>query len=146
MTAAFARPNGPILHLVAAAEWAARDPAADFAPRDFAREGFVHCTAGDAALLGVANRFYRGIAGEFLALTIDPAALGPALRWEGPVHPRREGETCENRPDSGPDSMESADLWPHVYSPLPLRAIRGIRPLLRGPDGVFAGFGRFSPF
>jgi uncharacterized protein (DUF952 family) len=47
-------------------------------------------------------------------IAVDAAALGSALRYE----PSRGGA-----------------LFPHLYGPLPLSAVRWVRPLRLGPQG-----------
>ena len=59
-------------------------------------------------------RHFSGEAG-LLLVTVDAAALGPALRFE----PSRGG-----------------DLFPHLYAPLPLSAVRKVEDLPLGPDGL----------
>ena len=53
----------------------------------------------------------------------DAAALGPALRWEPAAGGKRPG------------------LFPHLYGPLPLSAVRSVVALPLGADGAH----RFPP-
>ena len=71
-----------IYHMVPTAVWQtlARDEA--YAADTLQHEGFIHCTREPERLLWVANHFYRHIAGDYLILVIDPAALHAELRWE----------------------------------------------------------------
>lgn len=81
------------------------------APVD-ATDGFIHfSTAGQVR--ETAARHFAGQDG-LLLVGVDPDALGPALRWE----PSRDGA-----------------LFPHLYGPLPLGAVRSVTPLRLGPDG-----------
>ena len=66
-----------------------------------------------------ANRLYRGRA-DLLLLHIDQQQLDAEVRWEPGV-------------DTDPGSM----LFPHLYGPLPLRAVTGVTAYLPGPDGIF---------
>jgi uncharacterized protein (DUF952 family) len=50
-----------------------------------------------------------------LLVAVDAMALGDALKWE----PSRGGA-----------------LFPHLYGPLPLSAVRSVSPLLLGTDGA----------
>jgi uncharacterized protein (DUF952 family) len=110
------------LHLLPAARWEAwladPDPAARYAPDGFEAEGFVHCTDGDDEMLAVANRFYAGEPGPFVALDLDLALVGAPWRHDDPGSP-----------------------YPHVYGPLRRDAIRGVRPVLRDAGGRFVGYG-----
>lgn len=75
------------------------------APVDLA-DGFIHfSTAGQVA--ETARRHFAGAEGLML-LAVEPAALAGALRWE----PSRGGA-----------------LFPHLYAPLPMAAVRWAKPL-----------------
>ncbi|MGS2618185.1 DUF952 domain-containing protein [Micromonospora sp. LZ34] len=64
------------------------------------QDGFVHLSAADQ-VVETARRHFAGATGLTL-LTVDPARLGDALRWE----PSRGGQ-----------------LFPHLYGPLPVAAV-----------------------
>lgn len=75
-------------------------------------DGFIHfSTAGQAA--ETAARHFAGKA-DLLLVAVEAEALGDDLRYE----PSRGGA-----------------LFPHLYAPLPLSAVRWVRPLPLGPDG-----------
>jgi len=114
-----------ILHLISEADWERFRAQRRWAPLSLRTEGFVHCTAGDALLLQVANTFYRHEPGQFMVLTIDTTRLDAPVRWEHP-------------PDDDP---LTATAFPHVYGPLPLAAVVAVRPALRDDDGTFTGYG-----
>jgi uncharacterized protein (DUF952 family) len=116
---------GLIHHLVPAAEFAAAPPEQPFVPSAYAADGFIHCTRQPAVLLEVANRFYRGVAGEFLVLDIDPRRLAAELHDEAPV------------PPAPPGSLLEGVLFPHIYGPLNRDAIVAVRPVRRAADGRF---------
>jgi uncharacterized protein (DUF952 family) len=81
------------------------------APIDQA-DGYIHfSTAAQAP--ETAARHFAGQGGLVL-VAVDAEALGDALRYE----PSRGG-----------------DLFPHLYAPLRLDAVRWVRPLPLGPDG-----------
>ncbi len=80
-------------------------------PVDLA-DGFIHfSTAAQAP--ETARRHFAG-QGDLLLVAVDAAGLGSALRYE----PSRGG-----------------DLFPHLYGPLTMDAVRWVRPLPLGPDG-----------
>lgn len=81
------------------------------APIDHA-DGFIHFSTADQAR-ETAARHFAG-ATDLVLVTVDAASLGPALRWE----PSRGGA-----------------LFPHLYRPLPLDAVRSVDDLPIGPDG-----------
>jgi uncharacterized protein (DUF952 family) len=104
-------------HLVARERWDARDPTAPYASPSLASEGFIHCTDGHAAMVATANKFYREDRAEFLVLTVDLERCGSPWRIDEPGKP-----------------------YPHVYGPIALEAVVGVRPFRRAPDGTFIGF------
>ena len=93
--------------------WATAETAGSFrgSPVDI-EDGFIHfSTAAQAA--ETAARHFSGQAGLVL-VAVEAEALGDALRYE----PSRGGA-----------------LFPHLYGPLPLSAVRWVKPLGIGPDG-----------
>ncbi len=81
------------------------------APVDL-RDGYIHFSTA-AQARETAARHFAG-QGSLLLVAVDTGALGGALRYE----PSRGG-----------------DLFPHLYAPLDLGAVRWVRPLPLGPDG-----------
>ena len=108
----------PLIYtLVRAADW--RDAQAAGAYRgsaDDARDGYLHFSTA-AQLRATAARHRAGVADLWL-LEADAATLGAALRWEAASGSSRPG------------------LFPHLYGPLPLAAIRRALPVPLGTDGV----------
>ncbi|MBC8160520.1 MAG: DUF952 domain-containing protein [Roseiflexaceae bacterium] len=107
-----------IYHLVSQERWRSWPADADYLPAEYTQDGFVHCTAGDELMLQVANRFYRGVPGQFLLLVLDAEQLTSPLVWERPAD-------------------ELAPLFPHIYGPINRAAIIGERTLLRDASGDF---------
>jgi uncharacterized protein (DUF952 family) len=93
--------------------WRAAEAAGRFAgaPVDLA-DGYIHFSAADQ-LRETAARHFAGQNG-LLLVAVDADALGPHLRWE----PSRGGA-----------------LFPHLYGPLRLDAVRWQRPLRRDATG-----------
>jgi len=106
-----------VYHLVTPSVWRRAD-GRPYRAASLAAEGFIHCSHADQVARS-ANRFYAD-ADELLALCLDADRLGEALREE---------------PSSG------GELFPHVYGPIPPDAVAEVRPLRRGPDGLWT----FSP-
>ena len=75
-------------------------------------DGFIHFSTADQ-IVESARRHRAGQDGLVL-LAVDPAAVGPDLRWE----PSRDGQ-----------------LFPHLHGALPVSAIQWVRDLPLGPDG-----------
>ena len=76
------------------------------------RDGFIHLSTAAQVRETAAKHF--GGQRDLLLIAVDADALGPGLRYE-----RSRG----------------GDLFPHVYGPLPLSAVRWVKPLALGPDG-----------
>ena len=110
-----------IYHLAPAARWYTWPSDQPYLPAEYDADGFIHCTAGDALMIAVANRFYRTAAGDFVLLVIDPARLTAPLKWE-------------------PSSDDLAALFPHIYGPLDRAAVQEVRRVLRAADGEFTGW------
>ena len=93
--------------------WRAAERAGQFAGAavDLA-DGFIHFSTATQAR-ETAARHFAGQAG-LLLVTVEADALGPALRWE----PSRGGE-----------------LFPHLYAPLPMAAVREVSALPLDADG-----------
>jgi glutathione S-transferase len=99
-----------IYHLALPHEWAeARDAGAyrrSTRGRTLAEEGFIHCSfAGQVA--GVAARFYADVK-DLLLLAIDPEQLDAPLQVE--------------------DLTGAGEAFPHVYGPIPVRAVVSVAP------------------
>ncbi len=103
----------PIFHMCRREEWeeAAASGRYHGSSQDRA-DGFIHFSTA-AQIVESAARHRAGQAGLVL-LAVEPAALGPALKWE------------ESR---------GGQLFPHLYGALPASAVRWVRDLPLGPDG-----------
>jgi uncharacterized protein (DUF952 family) len=81
------------------------------APIDLA-DGFIHFSTADQ-MAETAARHFAGQA-DLLLIAVDAEKLGPALKYE------------ISRGDA---------LFPHLYAPLDISAVRWVRDLPLGPDG-----------
>jgi uncharacterized protein (DUF952 family) len=103
--------------LVRAADWRAAEALGEYrGSADDRRDGFLHFSTSDQVRASAAKH-RRGVA-DLLLVSVDAAALGEALRWEPAAGGSRPG------------------LFPHLYGPLPLAAVRAVVPLPLGPDGT----------
>jgi uncharacterized protein (DUF952 family) len=96
-----------IYKICGADEWRAAEAAGAF--RGSAvdrRDGFIHFSTAEQ-VAETARRHFAGQSGLVL-VSVDPAALGEALKWE----PSRGGA-----------------LFPHLYGVLEPNAVRGVEPL-----------------
>lgn len=103
--------------LVRAADWREAEARGEYrGSADDRRDGFLHFSTGDQVRASAAKH-RRGVA-DLLLVSVDAASLGDALRWEPATGGSRPG------------------LFPHLYGPLPLAAVRAVVPLPLEPDGT----------
>jgi uncharacterized protein (DUF952 family) len=77
------------------------------------RDGFIHLSAADQLEGTLAKHFARQ--DGLMLLALDPARLGPHLKWE---------------------ASRGGALFPHLYAKLDLSALLWAAPLSLGADGV----------
>jgi uncharacterized protein (DUF952 family) len=70
------------------------------------RDGFIHFSTAAQVAETAARHFSKQ--GDFMLVAVDGDALGAALQWE---------------------KSRGGDLFPHLYGPLPLSAVRWALPL-----------------
>jgi uncharacterized protein (DUF952 family) len=103
----------PIYKIIPDELWRAAERAGSFtgSPVDV-KDGFIHFST-DGQVAETAARHFAG-EGDLVLVAVAPAALGDALRYE---------------------ASRGGALFPHLYGPLPLSAVRWVKPLPLGPDG-----------
>ena len=102
-----------IYKICAADLWRAAERAGAFTGAPVDRDdGFIHFSTRDQAVETAARHF----AGQqpLLLIAVDAAALGAALKFE---------------------TSRGGALFPHLYAPLPLAAVKWAKQLPLGPDG-----------
>ena len=93
-----------IYHIAEPDRW---DPGADSYEADtLASEGFIHCSTAEQ-VRGVAEAVFAGRSDLFL-LSIDTGAVADVLVYE--------------------DLYDHGDDFPHVYGPIPMRAVTSVEP------------------
>ncbi len=104
-----------VFKIVHAAEWRSAEAAGIYpgSAKD-RQDGFLHFSTAEQ-LMGTLTRHYAD-AHDLVLVAVDPAALGAALTYE----PSRDGA-----------------LFPHLYGPLLLSAVRWVQKIARGADGNF---------
>lgn len=112
-------PEHMLLHICAAAAWAAAPRDGEHRPDSLREVGFVHLSTPQQVHLP-ANRLYAGRT-DLLLLHVDSARLDAPVRWEPGVA-------------TDPASM----VFPHLYGPLPVGAVVAVTEYPPGPDGLFA--------
>lgn len=108
-------PSAVVYHMLPKAVWEALPPDGDYSAATLASEGFVHCTAEPPMLESVANHFYRSEPGDWLILSVDLQQVEAAVRWEN----------------------ADGHLFPHIYGPIPARAVVAVVPFPRRADGTY---------
>ncbi len=105
--------HGAIFHICRCEEWAAATASGSYPGSSQDRaDGFIHFSTAGQVAASAAN--HRAGQEGLVLLTVDPAVLGDALKWE----PSRDGA-----------------LFPHLYGPLPAAAVRRVDDLPLGADG-----------
>lgn len=106
-----------LVHLCAADAWSDARRGGELTPDPDV--GFVHLSTLEQVHLP-ANRLYRG-RHDLRLLHVDIGRLESPLRWEPGV-------------ETDPEGMK----FPHLYGPLPVRAVVDVVAYLPGIDGAFA--------
>ncbi|MCV7408839.1 glutathione S-transferase [Mycobacterium florentinum] len=113
-------PPDLLVHLCGTDEWSDAQRRGEIRPDAYAAGAeFIHLSSPDQVHLP-ANRLFRGRR-DLVLLHIDPALLDSPVRWEPGV-------------PTGPEAM----LFPHLYGPLPVAAVKRVTVYLPGPGGTFA--------
>lgn len=110
-----------LVHLCGADAWSRAREQGAVRPQSSGSDvgaGFIHLSTPQQVHLP-ANRLYRGRA-DLVMLHIDAGLLDSPVRWEPGVA-------------TDPTSM----VFPHLYGPLPVRAVIRVTDYRPGPDGVF---------
>jgi len=107
-----------LLHLCTVDEWAAAQAAGERRPPSLNDQGFVHLSAPEQVHLP-ANRLFASRR-DMIVLRLDPELLADPVRWE----PGVAGD---------PEAM----TFPHLFGPIPLRAVTSVTPYLPDEDGRF---------
>jgi uncharacterized protein (DUF952 family) len=104
-----------IYHLAACEAWHHAQHVGEYRPKDFATEGFIHCSHVHQ-LLEVANRHFRGRE-DLVLLIVDLSKL----RYQV-IEENLAGGTM---------------LFPHIYGPLPVEAVADTLPFPCQAVGTF---------
>jgi uncharacterized protein (DUF952 family) len=103
-----------VYKLLDGAAWRAAEAAGVFEGAEIDhRDGYIHLSAGDQ-VQETARLYFRG-ADALMLVAVDADALGDALRWE---------------------ASRGGALFPHLYGPLPVAAVREARPIALDAAGV----------
>ena len=106
-----------IYHLARRSEWEEAGATGPYRAASLAQEGFIHCSRDEEQMLGVANRLFAGME-DVLVLDVDTGRLTSPVKHE----PSRSGE-----------------IYPHIYGPINVNAVVGVRALIADGEGKFSG-------
>ena len=105
-----------IYHLARRSEWEEAEATGPYRAGSLAQEGFIHCSRDEEQMLGVANRLFAGME-DVLVLDVETDRLTSPVKHE----PSRSGE-----------------IYPHIYGPINVVAVVGVRPLIADAQGRFS--------
>ena len=111
--------NFIIYHLTPAGYFNSLPTDQPYCPREFDRDGFIHCTKDEERMLLVANTVYRRVPGDFVLLVIDERKVTSPVKYEN----------------------VGGILFPHIYGPLNREAIVRVVAMGRREDGTFLPIG-----
>ncbi|MEO5685151.1 MAG: DUF952 domain-containing protein [Chitinophagaceae bacterium] len=94
-----------IFHVTTAAEWKAAQASGIYTTPSLQAEGFIHCSADDAQVAGVLQRYFAAKT-NLVKLVIDTDKLSSRYIYEW--------------------SPSTADTFPHVYGPINPEAVVGV--------------------
>ena len=106
-----------IYHITSRINWEKAQREGEYQADSLASAGFIHCSSKEQ-VLRVANNFYRDQP-SLMLLEIDPSQLKEKLRWE-----------------AGTDAPD--ELFPHIYGPINLDAVKRTFDLSPNQDGSFS--------
>jgi uncharacterized protein (DUF952 family) len=101
-------------HLTPSEHWETQSPVATYEPERFTDEGFIHCTDSIEEVVAVGNRYYQDDKRPYLLLEIGCGAVAAPIVYE-----------------------DAARIFPHVYGPLEVCAVRRVLEVNRDNGGRF---------
>src|SRR5262245_12981961 len=104
-----------IYHITTAEAWRTAREASVYTAPSLESEGFIHCST-QSQVAATATRFFPG-ATDLIVLCVDVSLLRSDVRYE--------------------DTSGHGQLFPHIYGPLDLVAVRSVVELTPAADGTF---------
>jgi uncharacterized protein (DUF952 family) len=109
--------SGFIYHITARSSWQEVEGTRQYKADSIKKEGFIHCSKA-SQVLRVANNYYAQ-QHNLVILMIDPKKLQAEVRWE-------------------PGTDKADELFPHIYGPVNVDAVRQVFDLEPSLDGSFS--------
>jgi uncharacterized protein (DUF952 family) len=91
-----------IYHVTTEAEWQSAKEKGSYTSPSLQAEGFIHCSANDAQVAGVLQRYFSGKS-NLVRLSIDTGKLSSRFIYEW--------------------SPSTEDTFPHIYGPVNIDAV-----------------------
>lgn len=117
-----------IYHLVPLSYYITQPQSQPYHPQSFDQEGFIHCTAGEALLIEIANLYFSELQESLLVLEIDSQRLDAPLKYEAPITPR---DQLDRQAALAGDAVV---FFPHIYGSLNRDAIVNVFQLSRNKN------------
>ena len=95
-------------HMVPRRYFESLDTNNDYLPKEFSKDGFIHCTDGEFMVSGIAYNIFKGLEDELLVLFIDKTKLKAPVRFD-----------------------DKDNFYPHIYGPLNRDAIVKVAKMIR---------------
>lgn len=111
-----------ILHIISRDAWESARQSAEIRAPSLDSQGFIHFSS-PRQVTRVADNIFPGVQ-DLLLLVVDVDKLTAPLRWEPPDMP-------------GEEAPPTGELFPHLYGPLNLDAVRAAVDFPSNPDGTF---------
>ena len=103
-----------IYHITSKLEWENAQAGENYLSPSLKEEGFIHCCT-EKQVAAVSQMYYKGVQG-LVILSVDSARLNVECRYE--------------------DSHANGELFPHIYGPLPIKAVLKAAPFSPGLNGL----------
>ena len=105
-----------IYHLARGSEWEEAEVTGPYRAASLAQEGFIHCSTDEDQMLAVANRLFARME-DVLVLDVDTDRLTSSVKHE---------------------ASRSGEIYPHIYGPINIDAVVGVRLLIADARGRFS--------
>lgn len=119
----FLRGSKMIYHITSQSQWQKALKEGRYLPENYEKDGFIHCSKKEQVVT-VGNSFYANLSGLIL-LSINIEKLDPR-----PVYENTSG---------------GEELFPHLYSPLPLQAVEFTAPFQPNESGSYEFPAQWDP-
>ena len=118
-----------VLHLTELSRWRR---GGDVDAASLNTEGYLHASPDEATMLAVANAFYTAPAEPLVVLVVDTDLVDAEVRWEAAA-------------PEPPPGVGSDVRFPHLYGPIPRRAVTSVLRPVRDPRGRYTALEERPP-